>query len=112
MFAGDVAGSTVLIVDDLISTGHTLLRAANTVRNAGARRVIAMVTHGLFMPGSVAVVADDAIDKFVLTDSVPPFRLESGPLREKIQFLPCGALLADAIRRIREGRAMDDLLVF
>jgi ribose-phosphate pyrophosphokinase len=112
LFAGDVAGSTVLIIDDLISTGHTLLRAANAVRNAGARRVIAMVTHGLFMPGSAEVIADDAIEKFVLTDSVPPFRLEPGLLREKLLFLPCSALLADAIRRIREGRAMDDLLVF
>jgi ribose-phosphate pyrophosphokinase len=111
IFAGDVAGSTVLIIDDLISTGHTLLRAASAVRNAGARRVIAMVTHGLFMPGSVEVIGDDAIDTFVLTDSVPPFRLEPGLLRQKLLFLPCSALLADAIRRVREGRAMDDLLV-
>jgi ribose-phosphate pyrophosphokinase len=112
LFAGDAAGSTVLIIDDLISTGHTLLRAAGAVRKAGAERVIALATHGLFMPGSAEVIADPAIDRFVLADSVPPFRLEPGPLRDKLEFLPCANLLAEAIRRMREGRAMDDLYGF
>src|SRR5258707_10155426 len=49
LFVGDVDGATALIVDDLISTGGTLLRAARAARNAGARRLIALVTHGLFM---------------------------------------------------------------
>ena len=52
LFAGDVAGTTALIIDDLISTGGTLLRTARSARAAGAKRVIALVTHGLFMPGS------------------------------------------------------------
>ena len=112
VFAGDVAGSTVLIIDDLISTGHTLLRAANAVRTAGARRVVAFATHGLFMPGSAEVVADPAIDNFVLTDSVPLFRLEGTSLRERIVVLPIGGIVADAIRRLCEGRALDDLLAF
>ena len=51
LFVGDVAEATALIVDDLISTGTTLLRTARAARQAGARRVIALVTHGLFMPG-------------------------------------------------------------
>jgi ribose-phosphate pyrophosphokinase len=111
VFAGDVAGATALIVDDLLSTGHTLLRAANAVRKAGAKRVIAFVTHGLFMPGSAGVVTDPAIDKFVLTDSVPPFRLEHG-IRDKLTVLSSSGLFAEAIRRLRDGRALDDLLVF
>ena len=51
LFVGDVAGATVLIIDDLVSTGNTLLRAAKAARHAGAKRVIAMVTHGLFRQG-------------------------------------------------------------
>jgi ribose-phosphate pyrophosphokinase len=112
IFAGDAADATVLIVDDLISSGHTLLRAAEAVRKAGAQRVIALATHALFMPGSAQVVADPAIDRFVITDSVPPFRLEPGPLHDKLEILACGDLLAEAIRRMREGLAMDDLHVF
>lgn len=112
IFAGEANGKTALIVDDLISTGHTLLRAAHAVRLAGARRVIALATHGLFMPGSAAVVADPAIDRFVLVDSVPPFRLEMDGIEEKIVILPSAGLFAETIRRLHEGRALDDLLVF
>jgi len=112
IFAGDAEGRTALIIDDLISTGHTLLRAANAVRRAGAKRVIALATHGLFMPGSAEVVSDPAIDRFVLVDSVPPFRLEIDGLREKIVTLPSAGLFAQAISRLHEHRGLDDLLVF
>ena len=111
LFVGDVEGTTALIVDDLISTGGTLLRAAKAARAAGARKVIAMVTHGLFMPGSAQVIADPAIDRFVVTDSVPPFRLEAS-VRGKVDILPVAPLLAETVRRLHEGRALTDLLVF
>ena len=81
-------------------------------RQAGARRVIALVTHGLFMPGADEVVADPAIDRLVVTDAVPPFRLGSGPARDKIDILPAAPLLAAVIRRLHEGRALSDLFVF
>jgi ribose-phosphate pyrophosphokinase len=112
LFIGDVSGTTALVVDDLISTGGTLLRAARAARQAGARRVIALVTHGLFMPGAAEAIADPAIDRLVVTDAVPPFRLGSGPARDKIDILPAAPLLATAIRRLHEGRALSDLFVF
>jgi ribose-phosphate pyrophosphokinase len=74
--AGDVSGAIALIVDDLISSGGSLLRTAKAARDAGAKRVLALVAHGLFMPGSEEVVAEDAIERFIVTDSVPPCRLE------------------------------------
>jgi ribose-phosphate pyrophosphokinase len=112
LFIGDVGGATALVIDDLISTGGTLLRAARAARQAGARRVIALVTHGLFMPGAVEAVADPAIDRLVVSDAVPAFRLESGPTRDKIDILPVAPLLATAIRRLREGASLSDLHVF
>jgi ribose-phosphate pyrophosphokinase len=111
VFAGDVAGRTVLIVDDLISTGHTLLRAARAVRAAGARRVLALVTHGLFMPGSADVVADPGIDCFVVTDNVPLRGPGLDALREKIEVLPCSGLLAEAIQKLRRGDSLTELFV-
>jgi ribose-phosphate pyrophosphokinase len=111
LFVGDVKGATALIIDDLISTGGTLLRAAKAAREAGAKKVIALVTHGLFMPGASQVIADPAIDRFVVTDSVPPFRLEASA-RGKIDTLHVAPLLAETIRRLHEGRALTDLLVF
>jgi ribose-phosphate pyrophosphokinase len=111
LFVGDVDGATVLIIDDIISTGGTLLRAARMARNAGARRVIGIVTHGLFTQGAAAVIADPAIDRVVVADSVAPFRLDAVD-RNKIDTIPAAPLLADAIRRLHLGQALSDLMVF
>ena len=111
LFVGDVAGTTALIVDDLISTGNTLLRAARSARQAGAKRVIALVTHGLFMPGAADVIADSAIDQVVVTDAVPAFRLDRRA-QSKVAILPAAPLLAETIRRLHEERSLTDLMVF
>jgi ribose-phosphate pyrophosphokinase len=112
LFVGDVAGRTALIVDDLISTGGTLLRAARAARKAGAGRVLALVAHGLFMPGAAEVLADPAIDRVIVTDSVPPFRLGREAAWDKLDILPAAPLLAEAIARLHDGRALSDLVVF
>jgi ribose-phosphate pyrophosphokinase len=112
LFAGDVAGATCIIVDDLISTGGTLVRAAKAARARGARKVIACVAHGLFMPGSEETLADPAIDRIIVADAVPPFRLRSGPVRDKLEVIPAAPLLAEAIRRLHQHKSLTDLLVF
>lgn len=111
LLVGDVAGATVLVIDDLISTGNTLLRAASAARRAGARRAIALVTHGLFMSGAAQVLADPAIERLAVTDTVPPFRLPPSA-GDKIDRLPVASLIAEAIRRLCEQRSLSDLLVF
>ncbi len=111
LFVGDASGATVLIIDDLISTGGTLLRAAHAVRKAGATTAIALATHGLFMAGATAIT-DPAIDRFVITDTVPPFRLDPGIVRGRIDMISAAPLLAEAIRRLCSGQALSDLLVF
>jgi len=112
LFVGEVDGATVLIIDDLISTGGTLLRAARAARQAGAVRAIALVTHALFMPGAEAAIRDPAIDRVVVTDSVPPFRLADAAARAKLDILAVAPLLAEAIRRLHGGDSLTDLLVF
>jgi ribose-phosphate pyrophosphokinase len=112
LFAGDVSGATALIVDDLISTGNTLLRAARAARAAGAKRVVAMVTHGLFTSGAADALADPAIDQLVVTDTIPPFRLPKPRENKKLTILPVAPLLAEAIRRLHERRSLTDLMVF
>jgi ribose-phosphate pyrophosphokinase len=112
LFIGDVAGSTALIIDDLVSTGNTLLRSAKAARQAGAKRVIALVTHGLFTEGAIEVIADPAIERFVITDTAPPFQLGSRTENEKVDMIPVGALLAEAIRRLHLCEPLTDLMVF
>jgi ribose-phosphate pyrophosphokinase len=111
LFVGDVAGATVLVIDDLISTGNTLLRAAKAARRAGATRVLAFVTHGLFMDGAAEVIADPALDRLVVTDAVPAFRLKDDAVRQKVDVLAVAPLVAEAIGRLHRGTALTDLLV-
>ncbi len=112
LFVGDVKGTTALIIDDLISSGTTLLRAAEAARRAGACEVLALVAHGLFMEGSEAAVTHPAIGRLITTDSVPPFRVTPGLMRDKVQVLSCAPLLAETIRRLHEDKPLSDLLVF
>jgi ribose-phosphate pyrophosphokinase len=112
LFVGEAKDATALVIDDLISTGNTLLRAARAVRQAGARRAIALVTHGLFMQGAADVLADPAIERLVVTDAVPAFRLGDHPVRGKIVTISAAPLLAEAIRRLHDEETLADLLVF
>ena len=112
LFAGDVEGKTCIIVDDLISTGGTLVRAAQAARRGGAARCLACVAHGLFMPGAEAALADPAIERIFVTDSVPPFRLGPGPVRDKLVIVSAAPLLAEVIRRLHQDQPLTDLSVF
>jgi len=112
LLVGDVRDATVILVDDLISTGGTLVRAARAAKQAGARRVIAMAAHGLFMPGAAEALADPAIEQVVVTDAVPPFRLQGCSAAGKIEVLACAPLLAEAISRLATGEPLTDLLVY
>ncbi len=112
LFAGEVTDALCVVVDDLISTGGTLVRAAKAARARGARGVIACVAHGLFMPGAETALADLAIDQIIATDSVPPFRLPPGPVRAKLVLVSATPLLAETIRRLHQDESVADLLLY
>ncbi|HJV79529.1 ribose-phosphate pyrophosphokinase [Noviherbaspirillum sp.] len=110
MLVGEVDGRVALIIDDLISSGGTIARTARAGRQRGAKKVIAAATHGLFMADAETVLADAALDGIVVADTVPPFRLHAGPLKEKLIVLDSTALFAEAMRRMHEGGSVTDLL--
>ncbi len=107
---GDVAGRVAILVDDLVSTGTTLARAAAACRGRGARRVIAAATHGLFTGDANARLAEPALEQLVVTDTVSSFRLTEPAVREKLVTLAVAPLFAAAARRLHEGGSLVDLL--
>jgi ribose-phosphate pyrophosphokinase len=104
LVAGDVAGITVLLLDDLIASGDTMKRAALALRQAGARDVVACAAHGLFIEPAAQVLADAAISQLLVTDSVPPFRLPpAGAARAKLRIASAVPLFAQALRQCRDA---------
>ncbi len=104
LVAGGVDGMTVLMLDDLIASGETMLRAARALRGAGAQQVIACAAHGLFIEPAADVLADPAIDRVVITDSVPPFRLPADAMvRRRLRVVSAVPLFARAIRDCRDA---------
>jgi ribose-phosphate pyrophosphokinase len=81
VLAGDVRGRTAIIIDDLISTGGTLVRAARACHAGGATRIFAAAAHGLFMGGAPELLAERTLDGIVIANTVPSFRLSSEEAR-------------------------------
>lgn len=107
---GETDGKVALIVDDLISTGGTIGRAAAACRARGATAVFAAATHGLFTGDAARTLAEAALDRLVVTNSVPPFRLGDAVGAEKLVVLDVAPLLAEAIRRLHDGGSIVDLV--
>jgi ribose-phosphate pyrophosphokinase len=106
---GDVAGAVALIVDDLISTGTTMARAALACRAHGATGVHAIATHAQLAEGANDTLSGGAIDRIVVTDSVPVVHARAPALVSRLERVGIAGLLADAIGRLHAGRPLSEL---
>jgi ribose-phosphate pyrophosphokinase len=102
LVAGEVQGATVLLIDDLIVSGETMVNAAKALRQAGAREVVAFAAHGLFTGEAPRVLGEaTAISRVVVTDSVPPFRVPPGSaLAAKLTVVSAAPLFAPVIEPV------------
>jgi len=103
LFVGEVRGRTTILFDDMISTGTTLRRAAAKCREAGARRVFAAATHGLFTGDAPATLGAAEFDGIVVADTVHSPAEAAGRLPQTVAILDTSALAADAIARAHAG---------
>jgi ribose-phosphate pyrophosphokinase len=108
LLAGDLDGRVAVIVDDMISTGTTIVRTARRCMERGAIRVVAAATHAVFAPGAERALSDPALSEVVVTDTVAPRPLPR-PARDRVTVLETAPLLAEAIRRIHVGGSLVDL---
>jgi ribose-phosphate pyrophosphokinase len=107
---GDVNGKAAIIIDDMISTGGTISRTAHACRRQGAQSVYAAASHGIFVGKADQVVADPALDSLVVTNTLPPFRLDPELARNRLTVLDVAPLLADAIRHIHTSGSIVEFL--
>lgn len=101
---GDVEGKTAIIFDDIVDTAGTLTIVAQTIKERGAKEIYAASTHGLLSRNALERINNSAIEKLVITDSLPTRDL--GP---KVETLSVSYLLADAISRNHNGQSLSDI---
>ncbi|MES0874506.1 ribose-phosphate diphosphokinase [Sinimarinibacterium thermocellulolyticum] len=106
---GDVEGRTCVLVDDLVDTAGTLCKAAAALKDEGAIKVVAYVTHPVLSGPAVTNISNSVLDELVVTDSIP---LSSAAAAcPKIRQLSIGGLLAETIRRISAEESVSSLYV-
>ncbi len=113
---GDVKDCDCILVDDIIDTGTTLIKRAKNLKRAGARKVYAFATHGIFSGNSEKLVRKSPyLDEVVVSDTIPflsgeePNNENNGVVNEKVVRLSLAPLLAETIRRIIHMRSTSAL---
>ncbi|KAI1380287.1 phosphoribosyl pyrophosphokinase [Hypoxylon crocopeplum] len=110
MLVGNVAGRVCILVDDLADTANTITRAAKLVRKEGALAVYALLTHGVLSGDAIARINASALDKVIVTNSVP--QDEHKRLCPKLEVLDVAPIFAEAIRRIHHGESISVLFQY
>lgn len=106
---GDVKGRTAIIVDDMIDTAGTLVKAANAIADAGATAVYAAATHPVFSGPALERIEKSALQKVVVTDTIP---LSAPALASsRVEVVSVDTLLADAIRAIHHHDSVSRLFL-
>jgi ribose-phosphate pyrophosphokinase len=104
---GDVAGKSCIMIDDMVDTAGTLCQAANFVKNQGATRVVAYITHPVLSGPALERINDSQLDELVVTDTIP--LSEEALASPKIRLLSVAELLAETIRRISQNESVSSL---
>ena len=103
---GNVEGKTAILVDDIIDTAGTMVKAAEALMERGAKEVYACATHGVLSGPAIDRLKSSCIKEVVLTDTIP---LAEEKKFEKVKVLPIAPLFAEALRRIHSEHSVSIL---
>ena len=106
---GEVEGRSCVLVDDMVDTAGTLCQAAQALKDEGAIRVAAYITHAVLSGAAIERISKSVIDEMVVTDTIP--LSDAGKGCEKIRQLSVSGLLAETIRRISDEESVSSLYV-
>ena len=104
---GEVTGKTCVLIDDMVDTAGTLCAGAQALKDEGATKVVAYITHAILSGNAIEKISKSALDELVVTDTIPlsPAAKQCG----RIRVLSVAGLLAETIRRIRDEDSVSSL---
>lgn len=100
---GDIEGKNIIMVDDIIDTGGTICKAAEVLRNRGAKKIYGAATHGVLSANAVERIQDSVLEEFVITNTI---NQPDEKKQEKIKIVKVGSLIAQAIDRIHSNESI------
>ncbi len=106
---GDVDGRTCVIMDDIVDTAGTLCKAAQALKDHGAKRVVAYCTHAVLSGSAVSRIKESALDELVVTDTIP--LREDAKACKNIRVVPIAGLLAETLLRISNEESVSSLFM-
>ncbi len=101
---GDVEGKDVILVDDMVDTAGTLVKAAEVLKKKGANSVMACCTHGVLSGPAYERIANGVLDELVVADTIPVKKDA-----EKITVLSASTIIGEAIRRIHNNESVNSI---
>jgi len=105
---GKVKGKQILIVDDMIDTGGTLIAAVRALVKKGVQEIYVSATHPILSGSAYEMIESSSLKELVVTDTIP---LKQEKAKTKIKVLSVAPLLGKAIKRIHENRSVSSLFV-
>jgi ribose-phosphate pyrophosphokinase len=106
---GKVEGKSCILLDDMVDTAGTLCQAAQALKDEGAIRVVAYITHAVLSGKAIERISKSVLDELVVTDTIP--LSDAGRACNRIRQLSVGGLLAETIRRISDEESVSSLYV-
>ena len=105
---GDVRGQEVVVVDDMIDTAGTLVKAAQALKDQGATRVYAAASHGVLSGPAIQRLRESPVEEVIVTNSIT---VTEGKRIDKLTILSVASLLGEAIRSIHEETSVSKLFI-
>jgi ribose-phosphate pyrophosphokinase len=106
---GEVEGRSCVLIDDMVDTAGTLCQAAQALKDAGAVRVVAYITHPVLSGAAIERIEKSVLDELVVTDTIP--LSDAARACNRIRQLTVAGLLAETIRRISDDDSVSSLYV-
>jgi ribose-phosphate pyrophosphokinase len=106
---GEVEGKNCVLIDDMVDTAGTLCQAAQALKDEGAVKVVAYITHAVLSGAAIERISKSVLDELVVTDTIP--LSEAGKNCDRIRQLSVSGLLAETIRRISDDESVSSLYV-
>jgi ribose-phosphate pyrophosphokinase len=106
---GEVEGRTCVLIDDMVDTAGTLCQAAQALKDEGATKVVAYITHPVLSGAAIERISKSVMDELVVTDTIP--LSDSGKACTRIRQLSVAGLLAETIRRINDEESVSSLYI-